>query len=377
MKKIKIKLNKRGKILLLVVLFSLSAVATVLLIGSIRSNHEQQATVQADITPEPTQAGALETEKFEDEQEEPVENITPTPIQTAEDFIVPKEGVRPIAVMIDNEGSKVLPQGGIGSAQVIYEMIVEYGATRYMAFFWDALPELVGPVRSARHYFLDYVMEYDAIYTHIGWSHYAYHDLEEFEIDNIDGVSDATNVFWDLTREADNYHDSYTSPKRISKYIESAGYSMETELPLPLAYHEQDTDLAVDATAKEVFIKYHTNSSAGFYYDADNKNYKRTRLGDFQIDRNTSEVIRAKNIIIQYVKSEAIAGDECGRQNVYTTGRGQGLYITNGKVIEITWNKNGREAQTVYRDDNGEKIILNPGQTWIEIVPLNAAVEIR
>lgn len=374
--KIRIKLNKRGKILLFVVLFCLSTVFTVVLIGALRSsdNEQQSVGLETDITPEPEQSNDSEIEDSEIDTD-----ITPSPepARPEEEFIAPKEGVRPVAVMIDNETSKVLPQGGIGIAQIVYEMIVEYGDTRYMAIFWDNLPDMIGPVRSSRHYFLDYLMEYDAIYAHIGWSDYAYRDLQRYEIDNIDGVSDASGAYWDLTRERDNYHDSYTKPDRLNRYIERAGYSMETEVTFPLSYHEKDTDLPGQMTAEEVFIKYHKNSTCGYYYDADAKNYKRTRQGEYQIDRNTNEIIRAKNIIIMFVKNEPIPGDKQGRHNVYTTGTGEGFYITNGKAQQIKWSKVSRAAQTKYRDDKGKDIVLNPGQTWIQIVPLNTDVKIN
>jgi hypothetical protein len=377
MKKIKIniKLNKRGKILLIVALFCLSTVLTVVLIGALKSSRDQQsAGLETDITPVPEQNDYSETEDSEAATE-----ITPTPepAEPEEEFIFPKEKVRPIAVMIDNETSKVLPQGGIGIAQIVYEMIVEYGDTRYMAIFWDNLPDMIGPVRSARHYFIDYLMEYDAIYAHIGWSDYAYKDLERYEIDNIDGVSDASTVYWDLTRERDNYHDSYTKPDRLNRYIERVGYSLETDVPFPFSYHEKDTDLSGQMTAEEVFIKYHKNSTCGYYYDPDAKNYKRTRQGEYQIDRNTNEVIRVKNIIVMFVRNEPIPGDKQGRHNVYTVGSGEGFYITNGKAQKIKWSKVSRTAQTKYRDENGNDIVLNPGQTWIQVVPLNADVRIN
>lgn len=377
MKKIKIKLNKRGKIILIALLFSLSTVITVILIGAFKSpdNDQQSVSMETEITPVPEQNNDTETEN-----NEPDTDITPTPEpgKTDENFIFPKEGVRPVAVMIDNEGSKVLPQGGIGIAQIVYEMIVEYGDTRYMAIFWDNLPGMIGPVRSSRHYFLDYVMEYDAIYAHIGWSDYAYRDLQRFEIDNIDGVSDeGGGAYWDLTREKDNYHDSYTTPDRLKRYIERLGYSMETETPFPFSYHEKDTDLPGQMTAEEVFIKYHKNSTCGFYYDSEAKNYKRTRQGEYQIDRNTNEVIRAKNIIVMFVRNELIPGDKQGRYYVYTVGEGKGFFITNGKAQEISWSKGSRMAQTKYRDDKGNDIVLNPGQTWIQVVPLNTEIKIN
>mgnify|MGYP000945570811 FL=1 len=383
MKKIKIKykLNKRGKIILISLLFSLSVVTTVLIVGAIKSgkeNDQQTVGTQTDITDEPS-ITPTETQTTDEKNDtEPVLAVTPTPIIKASKFVMPQDGVRPVAVMIDNESDAVLPQGGIGEAQIVYEVITEYGATRYMTLFWDNLPAMVGPVRSSRHYFLDYVMDYDAIYAHIGWSDYAYRDLAEFEIDNIDGVTrEAGGVYWDLTREKNNYHDSYTSAERLNKFISSAGYETKTTQSIPFTYNKDDLDLSGAKAAEEVFIKYSTVSSSGFYYDSSQKNYKRTRLGEFQIDRNTNETVRAKNIIIQFVKNESIAGDKYGRQELYTTGTGNGYYITNGKCEEISWKKDERTQQTKYFNSRGQKLTLNPGQTWIQIVSPNADVRVK
>ena len=97
-------------------------------------------------------------------------------------FTLPKEGIRPYAVMIDNEGTRPLPQGGIYLAQIIYEIVVEGGTTRLMPVFWDKDPSMIGPVRSSRHYFIDYAMEHDAIYVHFGYSPMAMQDLKKYKI---------------------------------------------------------------------------------------------------------------------------------------------------------------------------------------------------
>lgn len=374
MKKFKIKLNTRGWILLGVAIFCIVTIITVLVMGAVRTaKNKQAAGEQTDITPMPTPEAVSPTPTVEI-------TVTPTPqpVRAEENFIFPKEGVRPVAVMIDNETNKVLPQGGIGIAQIVYEILVEYGDTRYMALFYNNMPDLIGPVRSSRHYFLDYAMEYDAIYTHIGWSDYAYRDLELFQIDNIDGVTrEAGSVFWDLTRDRSNYHDSYTSQERINKFIGKAEYAQETEKTFPFAYNPEDKDLPDGQTAKEIFVKYSTSSNGGFYYDSTQKNYKRTRLGEFQIDRNTNEPIRVKNILVLYVESRNIPQDKYGRKDVITTGTGKGYFITNGLAQEITWEKSSRTAQSIYRNAKGDPIVLNPGQTWIQIVPPEITVRIR
>jgi hypothetical protein len=145
------------------------------------------------------------------------------------EFIMPEKGVRPIAVMIDNEGTKPLPQGGLEKAQVIYEAVVEFGITRIMAMFWNVAPDMIGPVRSARHYFLDYSMEHDAIYVHVGWSPMAERDISKYAINNINGIRNGGWIFHDITDDPYNWQDTYTSMDKILQYSKNAGYSLETE----------------------------------------------------------------------------------------------------------------------------------------------------
>lgn len=384
-KKIKIKLNKRGVIILVALLFIVSTATTFLIMQAVKRNKTPDETTVglSDITPEPSPIiDDTEPEDDEDNGDTEIDETeitpSPTPVQKASNFDFPEEGRRPIAVMIDNEGSEVLPQGGLAQAQVVYEALTEYGATRYMALFWDNLPDHIGPVRSSRHYFLDYAMEYDSIYTHIGWSDYAYRDLELYKIENIDGVMEnAYGVFWDLTTDSSNYHDSYTNRERLEKFIKKEEYSLETEKKLPLTYSSEDAVNLNGDSAEEIFIKYSVNSTCGYYYDEEERNYKRTRLGEFHIDRNTSETIRAKNIIILFVDNRLIDGDKYGRQQLQTTGGGNGYYISNGVKQDITWVKPLRTSQTRYLDADKKELVLNPGQTWIQIVPKNADIRIK
>lgn len=294
----------------------------------------------------------------------------PTPIIFNPDFVVPDSSKRPVAVMIDNQGERVLPQGGIAQAQIVYEIIVEYYITRYMAVFWDTLPEMVGPVRSSRHYFLDYVLEHDAIYTHAGGSTYAYKDIPKLKIQNID-YQVHSSAFWDLTKDIKNWQDSYTSKERIEKFISDKKYREDPKMPLHFSYHDEFTVPKDGTVAKDIFIKFSSGntSTCGFIYDEEQKAYLRSRMGEVHIDRNTEEQIRTTNIIVIKISSPLIEGDTYGRRNLLNIGNGKGYYITGGKAIPIEWSKSARDAQTQYTTEDGKPLALNRGQTWIEIVP--------
>ena len=102
-------------------------------------------------------------------------------------IVDPDSKSRPYAVMINNVGVARQYQSGLQDAYIIYEMIVEGGITRYLALYKDANVDRIGTVRSARHYYLDYVLENDAIYVHWGGSEFAYSDISKLGINDVDG----------------------------------------------------------------------------------------------------------------------------------------------------------------------------------------------
>lgn len=300
----------------------------------------------------------------------------PEPVPEIDDgFVVPEEGVRPIAVMIDNEGTRVLPQGGLNKAQIVYEAIVEGGLTRLMAVFWGTDPELIGPVRSSRHYFLDFSMEYDAMYAHVGWSTYAQNDIKELKINNINGLYLGTDVFWDLTNDKKNWQDTYTSMEKLQAYV-AKKYKTTTDTKYPFEYNRTDVVPASGQSAAAVTFKYPSMTSR-YEYDSETGLYKRYRNDKPHMERVSGEQLTAKNIIVRYTNSYTIKGDKYGRQEMETTGSGDGYYITGGKAIKIKWSKASRSAQTKYTDESGNALKLNRGQTWIQVMPLSSKVIIE
>ncbi len=290
-------------------------------------------------------------------------------------FVFPQEGVRPIAVMIDNEGTRSLPQGGLDKAQIVYEVIVEGGLTRLMPVFWGTDPEMIGPVRSARDYFLDYMMEYDAVYVHVGGSPQAVADIRKRKINDIDGMHVGKEVIWDLTKERGNWQDSYTSMKALTDYISKVKYKTATEVKFPFAYNASDIIPAAGEPANSISLKY-PSMATKYEYDGTTGTYKRFRYGKAHMERVSGKQFEAKNIIIQFVPNYDIKGDQKGRQEMNTLGSGNGYFITGGKSIKLKWSKESRNSQTKYTDETGNQIKLNIGQTWIQIMPMHAKVTI-
>ena len=326
---------------------------------------------KAETLSENTQVTSAVTEPSAAETTPAAIDLQPEP---ADGFVIPREGLRPVAVMIDNEGTRSLPQGGLDKAQIIYEVIVEGGETRLMPVFWGTDPEMIGPVRSSRDYFLDYSMEHDAIYVHFGWSPKAQADIPKLKINNINGLYVGSDVIWDLTKDRNNWQDSYTSMKKLLAYAEKLKYSTTTDAKFPFRYNEMDVIAANGEPAEKISMRYSSAYTSGYEYDSSTGLYKRIRKGKPQMERVSGKQLEAKNIIIQFTPNYSIKGDKQGRQEMNTIGSGKGYFITGGKAVGIKWSKESRRAQTKYTDENGNAITLNRGQTWIQIMPLTAKV---
>ncbi len=299
------------------------------------------------------------------------------PIEEEEPYTGPKifsGDDRPIAVMIDNE-TAVTSHAGLNDAYMLYEFIIEGGESRIMAFFKGAMPEKIGPVRSSRHYFLDYALEHDAIYVHFGWSPKAQSDIKTLGINNINGIYDS--FYW-REEPKSSYHNAFTSMANILKYAGYKKYRTTSDAESVVKYNEKDTNLESNQEANEVYIKYSNLQSTTYTYDEENKIYLRSKRNYEHKDRFTGERFYAKNIIAIYVRDELLPDTEDkGRRDLYNIGSGDGYYITNGEYIPIKWTKTTRSGRTVYTDLEGNEIKVNDGITWVQIVPITGKIEIK
>lgn len=279
---------------------------------------------------------------------------------------------RPVAIMFDNHRSARW-QAGLSEAEIVYEVLVEGRITRYMGIFLINDPEVIGPVRSARPYYLSALLEYDPIYVHCGGSPDAIDQIDKLGIDNISCMSAAGYVFYrnnEVGKEAP--HDLYTSMESIRKFQKEKQYSLESDYE-PFSFNKESEDIDGEI-AEEVMIDYGLNNITEYKYDEELNLYLRYKDGEAHLDENDNTNITATNIIIQEANTKVI--DDSKRLQIDTVGKGEGYYITKGKHINITWEKDSRESKTKYYDESGEEIVLNPGVTWIQITPINPEIKI-
>ncbi len=351
--------NKTGIKILIIILLVLILIAGVLLAIKIFKKDKNQ---------EDTETVAVQEETEATETNEPQLKI-----------VNQKSKTRPYAVMINNNHA-AWPQCGLSDAYIVYEMIAEGGITRMMALYKDKYPEKIGSVRSARHYFIDYADENDAIFIHWGGSPQAYERINK-GVNDLDGIaSEGSAFFRDSSLKRDYEHTGFVNLKKAKDYAESKGYTRDTNKDLLLNYSVDEIDLSSNEKAKvanKVNIKYSYYHTTSYEYDEKNKVYKRSMSNVANVDLITGEQYTAKNIIAYKVKNYSLNdGENKGRQDLDNIGSGEGYLITNGYSIPITWEKTSHSGQTIYKDLNGERITVNDGNTFIQICPLDAEISI-
>ena len=316
-----------------------------------------------------------EVSNLENNVEEKQEEEEPIVIEEKEPEIF-KGNERPIAVMIDNH-TGAWPQAGLNKAYLVYEIIVEGGETRLMALFKGQYVDKIGPVRSSRHYFLDYALENDAIYIHFGWSPQAESDIKSLGVNNINGISESSTSFW-RAKDKSAPHNVVTSTEKILQIAERKGYKTTSSKESVLNYTAEEVKLENGIDAETITIPHSSYQKVEYKYNEETGKYTRYARNKLQSEWYTGEEVSTKNIIITFCDNYTLQDAENkGRQGLYNTGEFKGYYITNGKAIEITCIKSTRTSQTVYKDLDGNEIEVNDGNTFIQICPKDANVKIE
>lgn len=281
---------------------------------------------------------------------------------------------RPIAVMLDNHRAARW-QAGVSSADIVYEFLAEGTITRYMAIFLQNEPKRIGPVRSARPYFITKAIEYDAVYTHCGGSEQAFADIKALGVSDIDEIRNSGGAFYRYYETGKKgEHTLYTDIEKIRQAQKQHKYRQEPKFDA-FKFNLEDSDMKSGDSANSIWIDYQRENITEYKYDSENKVYKRYKDGKLHIDENDQTPITAKNILIQRADTNTI--DSYGRYSVKFVGKGEGYYITNGKAIAVTWEKSDRRAKTIYKDSDGNEISLNPGKTWIQVIKLSTKMKIE
>lgn len=288
----------------------------------------------------------------------------------------PSVNERPVTgVMIENS-QEARPQSGLDQAGVVFEAIAEGGVTRFLALYQDTQPDYLGPVRSARPYYVQWCMGFDCAYAHAGGSPEALANIRAWGTKDL---NDTRGIFWRVdSRYAP--HNLYTSIAKLSELEASRGYGKPTftgfvrkkeqpyKKPVTTPASQPQPKVPQDSRTSASAINLNISSgifNARFDYDASTNSYKRNQGGAPHMVVNSAGAqtqISAK-VVVAIVTSYGVAADKHSQYGVI--GSGQAVIFQDGTVSEATWSKADTTAPLKFTDAAGKDIALNPGQTWV------------
>lgn len=276
--------------------------------------------------------------------------------------IVNENYLRKALLVIVENSPAARPQSGLADASIVYEVMVEGGITRFLALYWDMIPEKIGPVRSARPYMIEIAREYNALLLHAGGSPQAYVMLAENKVEYIDQIYNGQYYWRSNDRKAP--HNLYTGSIRIQRYLDRIlGQEYESRFKFQQVSFIKADDKKAD------YIKLPLWGGTTVIYKYNNLENQYYRYYGFMetphlLDNNRQ--ITANNIIIQFTRTRQI--DDVGRLEIELEGRGKALLFRDGIIIEGYWEKEG-DSLTRFYNNSGQAMLLNPGQTWVTIIP--------
>ncbi|HLD21962.1 MAG TPA: DUF3048 domain-containing protein [Patescibacteria group bacterium] len=289
-------------------------------------------------------------------------------------LVKPEESnLLPVCVMIENAAfGGVRPQSGLSQAQLVYEVIVEGGITRLMAVYAGGQSNVIGPVRSARDTYIEFLSEYHCPYAHAGGSPTALTAIEAFRIRNLEGLREP-NYFWrDRTKFAP--HNLFTSSDNLDTAVRDHGWftAPAPQYPMwkfsePLPDEERPAPETPEGV-QHIFIGYGDSYNVDYHYNAEKNVFERKNGNILQHDAINGEVLSATNIVIQHVGSGTTLEGK-GRINWPVNGEGKVEIFHDGKVYRGTWKKENRVDRLQFYTESGKKIPLTRGNTWVEVVP--------
>lgn len=279
---------------------------------------------------------------------------------------------RPFAVIINNIEYANQHQEGTSKIDVLYEALAEGGITRMLGVFQGADKiKRLGSVRSARHYFVSFASEWDAIFCHFGQTSYAISKIEELGVDNLSGLSAIGGVVYKRDYSVKAPHNVYTSGEKMMKGAKQLKYSTkfdEEKMAKHFDFYEEDMELSSEDETSYVYLPFSDYSVCYLKYDQESGEYKKFEYRAKHKDHKNDKQLSFKNVIVQLVKETNI--DRNGYQHLYLHKRkGKGYYITNGKRISIEWRKNEEKGTMCYYDTDGNVLNINPGKTYIAAYP--------
>lgn len=306
---------------------------------------------------------------------------------------------RPLGVMIENHVD-ARPQSGLSFSDVVYEAVAEGGITRFLSVYYCQDAPQVGPVRSARTYYIDFMSEYGVspLYAHVGGANAAgpadalgqldqygwsgYNDLNQFSI----GFPTFWRDYDRLGHTVATEHTMYSTTTKLWDFakkdrdltnVDKDGISWDSKF-VPYTFKDD----APSKTAQSMHLEFWQGNSdyyADWTYDPTTNMYKRSNGGAPHIDFDTKKQLTAKTVVVLSMKE--LNADDGYENNIHllyqNKGTGKATIFMDGKQIKGTWRKDSRTSRTLVYDANGSPIVFDRGRIWFTILPLEGILTVK
>lgn len=306
---------------------------------------------------------------------------TPTP--TPEPIVHPLTGVRHtgaqpwqtrpvLAVKIGNAGPE-RPQAGLDKADLVYEEIVEGGATRFMAVYSTNGADRLGPVRSARKVDPTLLAPLGALFAYSGGAPSTIRVIRSSSGFTDVGIDRASGAYY-RDRSRSSPYNLYTSTGSL--WSGRSGSPPQAQF----AFLTPSDDLGAGSQeiANELTFSFAGTTQVRYAYDPATGLYTR-HFGGSPHMAEGSVPLTYRNVIVQSVATSAGTSiDKAGFRavDIQTTGSGQVVIVRGGKALRGTWERDTASEPIRFVDESGQEIRLAPGNTMIALLPQGRPVTV-
>lgn len=299
------------------------------------------------------------------EKNPPVEEKKPifySPL-TGEEVASDLSFITPVAIVIDNNVS-ARPPSGLSWADIIYEVPIEGGITRFFAIFQSKLPEKIGPVRSLRMAFLDIVNEYSAVLIHCGGDSRALKKINSgaVKVKDLDEIK-LGGYFW-RDRNRISPYNLFTSSSNLEKAKKDRGWENLSE---PLKFFSFTKPSEEKGAIFKVEVKsFSYTYSVKWIFNPEKNLYERNQGGAQHTTNPENDVLTTHNLLVLITRG--VIATNLGHLDLDIVGEGKAYLFKNGNSLEVSWIKKSPSARLEIYDLEGKEITLSPGRTWITII---------
>lgn len=275
-----------------------------------------------------------------------------------------------VAVKVENSPAG-RPQSGLDAADVVFEELTEGGVTRFVALFQSRIPQLVGPIRSARPEDAELVPAYDAMLFISG----ARPDvLTSLRSAGVPFVTEDGEVLW-RDRNRMRPHNLFARGEAL---FAAAADAVPPASPTGWSYASEPPDGAVPCgegctqdPGLSITVEMSHASMTGFAYDADAGLHRRLQDGSPHVITGDDRIGAANVVVLAVEIGDGGCCDASGNPltRTRTVGTGRAVILRDGQRYPASWMKPGPDRHYRFTGPDDQPFPLKPGPTWLVLAP--------